>query len=121
MCSSSAVTALVPKSNIRVGWPREIKSFPCILITQIAGSDIGYLGYRSAVAGSRVRKELITFQIDIYSKNTRKDTYDISDVISPLLMVSGGCRKDRDVDMYNDELMTYWKSQAYTFMIFHDD
>ena len=42
--SCSAVTAIAPQSEIRFGWPDELEKFPCIILTQVAGSDTGYLG-----------------------------------------------------------------------------
>lgn len=120
LCSSSAVISLVPKSNIQIGWPRDKFNMPSIIITQVTGTDIGYLGYRTAAAGSRVRREELTFQVDIYAKN-RKDTYSIADTIVPILIVSGACRKNSDNDMYNDDLRSYRKSQSYSFISFKED
>ena len=118
--SCSAVTDTVPKSEIRFGWPDELEKFPCIIITQVGGSDIGYLGYQSSAAGSRVRREELTFQLDIISR-TRKQTYDLADTIVPMMIASGACRKDSDLDDFDDARRIYRKIQTYSRTIFSDD
>jgi len=114
LCSSSAVTTYVPKGNITFAWPQGKNKLPCIIINQIGGSDIGYLGYKSATAGSRNRKSTETYQIDILSDTSKVDTVFIGDEITPLLMVSGNYRKDSDVDTYDDNLSAYRKVQTFT-------
>lgn len=121
LCSSSSITDLVPKNSIRIGWPRGLETFPCILLSQAAGSDTGYLGYRSSSIGSRVRREENTMQVDIFSRRSRQETYNISDEIVPLLIASGACRKDSDIDTYDDEKSTYRKIITFSFTKFHDD
>ena len=118
--SCSAVTGTVPQTEIRFGWPDEIEKFPCIILTQVAGSDTGYLGYKSSPAGSRMRKELFTFQMDIISRS-RKQTYDLADTITPMLIASGGCRKDSDMDDFDDSRHIYRKIHTYSMTIHHDD
>jgi len=118
--SSSALTALVSSNRIRVGWSKVEDAFPCVILHQSYGGDIGYIGYNMAIAGSKVRKELATLQIDIYSKTSMKNVYDIADVIVPI-MISGGCRKTGDIDMYLDDLGVYRKIQSYTISRLYDD
>lgn len=121
LCSTSAITDLVSKSNIKIGWPQELDSFPCILITQTGGMDVGSLGYKTAPAGSKFRREEITFQLDIFSTASRKETYTIADALVPIMIASGGCRKISDVDSHDDEKNVYRKLQSYTLLMFHDD
>jgi len=120
LCSSSAVTSLVSTSNIRVGWPDQLDSFPCIIIEQVGGSDVGYLGYNSSTVGSRVRRENSTLQLDIYSQTSRKNVLDIADAVVPV-MISGGCRKTIDVESYNNEIEAHRKIQTYMLYHVHDD
>ena len=121
LCSSTAVLTHIPKGNILFGWPRIMDKFPCIIINQVAGSDYGYLGYKSATKGTRIRKETITFQVDILSKTSRKELYNVADAVVPLFMVSGNYRKDSEIDTYDDGLSAYRKIQTFTKQIFHDD
>ena len=114
LCSSSAVTTYVPKGNIMFAWPKTPDKLPCIIIEQVAGNDIGYLGYKTATAGSRNRKSTVTFQIDTLSATSRKATMNIGDAIIPLLMVSGNYRKDSEIDTYDDGLSAYRKIQTFT-------
>lgn len=118
--SSSALTTLVPISDINVGWIKKDDNFPCITINQVSGTDVGYLGYNTSIAGSKLRKEIPSFQIDIFSKESRLETLQIADLIVPL-MISGGCRKDSEVDDYLDEFGLYRKIQTYTFIKHFDD
>jgi hypothetical protein len=118
--SSSTVTDLVGGSDIKVGWVRTDDQFPCITINQVGGVDYGYLGYKTATAGSKIRREEASIQIDIYSKDSRLETLEIGDAVVKEL-ISGGCRKESDNEMYDDELGIYRKNQSYHYTLFHDD
>jgi len=120
LCSSTNVTTLVPKSSIIVGWPRVLDRTPSILITQVAGHDYGYLGYKKSDPGSRLRREEVTFQLDIVTDN-RRDGYIIENEITPLLIASGACRKVSDVDGFDDEANVNRKQVSYLYTKFHDD
>jgi hypothetical protein len=119
LVSSTAVTALVPKKDITVGFKKTIDNFPCIIVNQISGIDKGYLGY--GLAGNRTREETFIFSIDIYSRTNRKQTYSIADAIVPLMIVSGSCKKLNDIDLYDDTMSVYRKLQTYTYTKFHSD
>jgi len=120
LVSSSAVIAKVPSRNIKVGWVKTTDSFPCITINQVTGTDIGFLGYNSSEAGSRMRRESASIQIDIFSQKDRLETIQIADLIVPI-MISGGCRKDSDFEDYLDELNVYRKIQTYRIVKDYDD
>ena len=120
MVSSSEIISIVTANDIKVGWPKTIDSFPCITITQVGGSDVGLLGYNASVAGSQTRKETTAYQIDVFSKASRLQTLQIADLIVPR-MISGGCRKDSDVEDYDDESQTYRKIQTYSKITYFDD
>jgi len=120
LVSSSTVTGYVPARKIKAGWPRTLDEFPCVIISQTSGGDYGYLGYGTADAGSKTRRELVNIQIDIYSKNNRLETMQIADEIVKEL-ISGNCRKQSDNESYNDELGIYRKIQTYSYTQFHND
>jgi len=120
LISSSYITAIVPSTDIRVGWIKSADSFPCITINQVTGSDVGYLGYNTSTAGSKLRKEETSVQLDIFSQTSRLQTIQIADLIVPL-MISGGCRKESDIDDYISEFNTYRKIQTYTCIRHFDD
>ena len=120
MVSSSAITAIVPSNDIRVGWLRIDDQFPCITINQVSGLDVGNLGYNTSAAGSQMRRETSTYQIDMYSKASRLQTLQIADLIVPR-MISGGCRKNSDNDDYDDESQTYRQIQTYSKITHFDD
>src|SRR4030042_6073888 len=86
LVSSSTVTAYVPTRKIKSGWPRTLDEFPCIILSQATGSDLGYFGYGSADAGSKLRREEASIQVDIYSKNSRFETMQIADEIVKVLI-----------------------------------
>jgi len=121
MRSSSSVTSLVSENNIKVGWTKTLDSFPCIILTQTGGTDTGYLGYKSAPAGSRLRLEDAVFTVDIFSRSSRMETYQIADVITPLFIVSGACRKEGDIDLFDNDMNVYRKMQTYRYKLHHDD
>jgi len=120
LTSSSAVTTYVPTSDIKVAWVKTEDNFPCITINQVSGNDYGYLGYGTSTAGSKIRREEATIQIDIYSKNSRLETLQIGDEVVKVL-ISGTCRKESDVESHDDELGIYRKTQTYIHTQFHDD
>ncbi|MBE3094089.1 MAG: hypothetical protein IMZ52_03590 [Actinobacteria bacterium] len=121
LCSSTSVLSKVPKGNILFGWPKLVEKFPCIIINQVAGSDMGYLGYKSATKGTRIRKETVTFQVDILSRTSRQDLYSVADAVVPLFMVSGNYRKDSEIDTYDDNLSAFRKIQTFTKSHLIDD
>jgi len=121
LSSSSAITNYVPKNNIKVGWPKTMDSFPCIIITQVAGSDTGKLGYRTSPAGSRLRLEQPVIAVNVYSRDSMRDVYVIGDNIIPLLIASGACRKDSDNDDHDDELSVYARMLTFSFSKYRND
>ena len=114
LCSSSSVTNYVSKGNILFAWPKLADKLPCIIINQVGGYDVGMLGYKSATDGTRNRRSSETYQIDILSATSRKDTMNVGDAIIPLLMVSGNYRKDSENDTYDDGLSAYRKILTFT-------
>jgi len=120
LISSSSVTGYVPSRKIKIGWPRELDEFPCIIISQVGGTDLAYLGYGTSDAGSKLREENCSIQIDIYSKNNRLETMQIADEVVKTL-ISGNCTKESDIESFNDELGLYRKIQTYSYTQFHND
>jgi len=117
LIASSALTSQVSTSNIKSGWPKELDSFPSILISQSSGTDTGFLGYR--VGG--LRREEVSIQVDIFSRDTRKEVLDIGDTIVPIIISSMSAKKTSDTDMYDTSLNVYRKTQIYSFTMEHDD
>lgn len=121
LCSSSSITDLVPKASIKMGWQKTIDSFPCIILTQIGEIDTGYTGYKTSAAGSRLRREEVIIGIDIYSRDSVYETYQIRDVIIPLLRMSGSCKNESDSDLYDDETSIYHKPLTFSVLKFVED
>ena len=120
MASSSAITTLVPKSDIHISYPKLTDNFPCISIIQSAGSDYGYLGYGTSAAGSKLRREEPTIQIDVWSKIGFYQTDQAADEITKV-MISGTCRKNSDNNDYNNETSLYRKIMSFTYTKFFED
>lgn len=120
LVSSSTVTNKVASQNIKIGWGRTLDEYPCVTIVQVGGTDAGNLGFRTSAVGSKLRIERPRFQIDIYSKKDRLETYQIADEIEKM-MISGGCIRESDVEDYNDETSLYRKIQTYSFIKFFED
>ena len=120
LISSSAVISLVPSNNINIGWSRTVDSFPCIILSQVGGSDIGYLGYNTSEAGSKLRSERAVIQMSIFSRDSAYETYQIAEEIKPI-MISGCSRKDSDVDLYDDEMSVYHKALTFSFNRLRED
>ena len=121
LCSSSSITNIVDKNNIRVGWVPLVESFPSIIIHQVGGEDWGYLGYKTSPQGSRVRRELSSIQIDILSNKSVSEILQIADAIVPIMIASGNARKVGDSEDFDDDRKIYMKSHIYDLTMFHDD
>jgi len=121
LTQSTALTALVPVNNIRVGFMREPVEFPLITLTQVGGTSYGYLGYKQSSKGSRQRRDDRTIQIDIYSRSGMLDLQQISDKVDLALISGTGFRKVNDNDTYEDPLKAHRKIQTWTFWSMFDD
>jgi len=103
------ITAHVSASNVKLGWQNEIQGYPCITIIQIGGNAVGRLGY--LVASGQIAEDF-GVQIDIYSRQSLKQNYDILTQLTKT-MISSGYQKLTDTDIWDDKLsanrkMTRW-------------
>jgi len=115
LISDDELTSKVKPENIIVGWTKAPTEYPCIVIVQTGGEDIGMLGYGTAAEGSKPWRERITWQINIYSTNSRKETLEIADRIREILFASDGVYwKTSDVDTYEANLHAYRKIITWT-------
>jgi len=117
LISASTVTSQVGTNAIRAGWPKELDTFPTILLSQSSGVDTGLLGYKEG----GLRREEVSIQVDIFSNETRKQVLDIGDAIVPIMISTMSAKKTGDVDMYDNDLNVYRKMQTYSFTMEHDD
>jgi hypothetical protein len=106
------ITQYVNKGDIKVGWQTNLTSFPCITIIGLGGNAVGTLGYNHPSGNIN---ENYGVQIEIYSRKSLKENYDICDKIM-LNMFSNGYEKLSDVDDYEDNLkshlkITRWKKE----------
>jgi len=104
------ISAMVAPTNVKVGWQNEIAAYPCITIMQAGGNSVGMLGFNRTVSGQI--KENFGVQLDIYSRTSIKENYDILEVLINT-MISSGYEKLSDVDFWDDDLnanrkMTRW-------------
>lgn len=120
LSSSSAITDLVPIRDIKVGWTKTLDTFPCIIITQAGGTDIGDLGYNTAAAGSKIRRETPIIQINICSRVSALETHQIADEVIPVL-ISGSSRKIGDFDDFNDDYNVNQKILTFSFTNIRED
>ena len=121
LISDSTLTSIVPSQNIVVGWVNQISSFPTIIIHQTGGEEIGYLGYKTAPSGNRIRREAANIEILVVSRKSRKETLDIADIISPLIIREMSARKFSDAEDFRDDIHAYLKSMTFSFDVFHED
>ena len=117
LIGNTAISSQVPANDIKVGWPRQLESFPCILISQAGGTDNGFLGYQTG----GLRREENVLQIDIFSDASSTETLQIADNIVPVMISSLAASKTGDVNNFDDKLNVYRKVQTYSFTMEHDD
>lgn len=103
LINSSEVTALVQPANIRVGWSEVQVSMPAVIISEVTETDVGYLGFGTSSEGSRLHRIEATLQIDVLSQNSVKETLQIADAITKVLLLNSYA-KITEVDMW-DELL----------------
>lgn len=108
LINDATVTSYVNANDITVGWVREVVDFPSIIITNAGGSSRGYIGNKNTSSGNRVATETLVIQIDIVSRTSVKNTYDIADAISDVLLANG-YSKSSDNDFYVDDFEAYRK------------
>jgi len=120
LASSSAITSLVSKPNIRLAYPKLDDSFPCISLIQAAGSNVVRLGYKTATAGTKSRRENMYMQVDIWSKNGYYQVDSIGDEVEKV-MASGGATKQSDNHDHDDGTGLYRKIMMFSYINFHDD
>lgn len=104
--TDTSLTGLVSSGNIKIGWQNTIASYPCISIIRIGGNATGRLGFNTNISGQI--KENFGVQIDIYSRNSLKENYDICDLIKTNL-ISIGYGKLSDSDEWDDTLSAHRK------------
>jgi len=102
--SLQANAALSSMADITVGWNHEDISYPSVNIIQAGGSAVGRFGYKS----DNEVNEIATFQIDIYSRTSLMQTYQILDLLRPI-MISSGYEKTADSDAFEDEVDAHRK------------
>ena len=106
LISDGTVISLVPASNIRVGWSESRISFPIVVITMVSESDIGYLGFGTSSEGNKLHRQEATIQVDILSRSSIKETLDIGDAITKVLMYNG-FSKATEVDIWDNLLKAH--------------
>jgi len=115
LVQSGDLIALVPLTNIRIGFTPEPDSYPCITLTQVAGSTFGYTGHGTSPKGSKLRRDDHTFQIDIYTRSGVLNLEQIADQVDKALMSGTGYRKVSDNDYREEYLNANRKIQTWTF------
>ena len=86
LINNSEITALVPSSNISVGYLRSDDSFPKIALFRAGGSSVGRLGYKTSSVGNKESNRISRFQIDILSRDSIEDLENIDDVVIKALL-----------------------------------
>jgi len=122
LISDAELTQMVNPENIIVGWTKAPTSYPCIVIVQVGGEDSASLGYATAPSGQRLWEERISWQINIFSDESRKQTLQIADRIREILFNADGIYyKTADVDTYEDSINAYRKIVTWTRVKFNED
>lgn len=112
LVADADLVAIVSASDVKPGWKQDFKSFPCIIISQAGGNAVGLVGVAKSPVGSRVAKESIIFQIDIYSRKGVRQTLEICKIISKTMLVMGYA-KGADRDDWAIELEAYRKTTTW--------
>ena len=115
LTQDAAVTGQVSASDIRVGFARQVDSFPCITLDKVTGDTYGRLGFKTSDPGSRDRHESITVQLDIYTRSSASHRDTIGDyVIKAMMSGCSGARMLGDIGTYDDGYDAYRDIQTWT-------
>lgn len=106
LINNQSVTSLVEPANIRVGWSDGQVNFPSVSISTVGETDVGYLGFGTAPEGSRLHRIEATIQIDIISKTSIKETLEIADAITKVLL-GNSFSKQSEVDIWDDMMKAH--------------
>jgi len=110
LCTNTALTNVVPSTSIRIGvLSDEDPTFPAISIRQAGGRQVGRLGHGS----SGETMEDTTLQIDVYSRTSVMQAYQIVDLLDNI-MISSTYRKDSDLDIWEDEFQAHRKATRWS-------
>jgi len=120
LIADATLVALVPSSQIVIGEINKDTLFPTITMSQVGGIDIGLTGYRTASQGNKVARETVLFQINIYSRTNRKNTYDILDAVKDV-MLQNSFYKTVDRDDWYEPLKAYYKQTVWRNESSHND
>lgn len=115
--SDTNLNSKCPSGNIRVGWRRDEEEFPSISLIQQGGNEVGLLGYSKASGNVA---ELFGVQINIYSRETTLETYDIYEKLRPI-MISEGYEKTADADDWDDNLSAYVKITRWNLNNYYEE
>lgn len=121
LTTDADIIALVPVAKVSMGVQKaKPTTFPCIIVTQIGGSDVGYIGYGSAPSGSKFGMERLSYQIDIYNQTVPKTNLTILDAMKVPLM-RNGYHKTSDNDIWDDAFNAYRKITRWDVITDHLD
>jgi len=122
LISDSQLTQIVDPENIIVGWTKAPTAYPCIVIVQVGGEDTPTLGYGTAPNGSKMWEERITWQINIFSDESRKQTLEIADRNREILFNADDIDyKTGDADTFETAINAYRKIVTWTRIRFNED
>jgi len=80
------VSSSVTVGNIRVGFQRQVDSYPCVAFYRIGGSSVGRFGYKTAVGGSKDRTEDVMLQVDLFHLGSMEDLELLDDYVIKAVM-----------------------------------
>jgi hypothetical protein len=121
LTTNAGILALVPKTSILMGIQNaQPSTYPCIVITQIGGSDMPGMGYKTAASGSKFAIERPSYQMDIFNQDVPKTNLTILDAMRMPLMANG-YYKTSDNDVFDDKLNAYRKITRWETITSHDD
>lgn len=115
---NSDVTDYIPSNFIRIGYSKDITYVPSITIAGVDGSTGGYLGYRTAPSGERLRRENVILQVDLYQPWTIVSSQRIGEIINKTLIYGNSdswYSKISDNDNYNNSLNCHTKTQRWSY------
>lgn len=119
------VSTSVTADNIRVGFAREIDSYPCITMHRIGGGSYPRLGYQSSTGDSRDRMDTYLMQIDIFDLNSIENLELLDDKVIRAVhsgaQTGEGYRLTNNTSMYDDSYDAYRSIQTWSLSKMQQD
>lgn len=89
LSADSDITSIVSSSKITIASNDKKIEYPCIILRRIGGSEVGRMGIATSSSGDRQSEERPLIRIDVVTRDSAYQAYELINYIKNLLLVDG--------------------------------